>query len=74
MKSEKKGRERTKNKERRTNPLVAFDVEVVQRDMCGGEEDLVDERIHSPEHREIEHLGALAIQIRRQFLLRHFFR
>ena len=67
--SGKKRRERKK----RTNPLVAFDVEVVEGDMRGSEENLVDVRIDSLEHGEIQHLRALLIQIRRQFLrLRHF--
>ena len=62
-----------REEKRRTNPLVAFDVEVVEGDMSGGEEYLVDEWIDSLEHGEIQHLRALLIQIRRQFLrLRHF--
>lgn len=61
-----------KEEKRRTNPLVGFDVEVVERDMSGGEENLVDEWIDSLEHSEIQHLRALLIQIRRQFLgMRH---
>lgn len=62
-------------REGRTNPLAAFDVEVVEGDVCGSEENLVDEWIYALEHCEIQNLRALLIQIRRQFLtltLRHF--
>jgi len=70
--SANKWEEKRREEKRGTNPLVVFDVEVVEGDMSGGEENLVDEGIDSLEHGEIEHLRALLIQIRRQFLrLRH---
>lgn len=57
----------------RTNPLVILDVEFVEGDMCGGDQNLFDEGIDSLQDGEIEHFGALLIQIWHQFpRLRHF--
>ena len=54
--------------------MVALDVELVEGNMRGGDEDLFDEGIDSLEHGEIEHFGALLIEIRHQFpSLRHLF-
>jgi hypothetical protein len=54
--------------------LVALDVELIEGNMRGGDEDLFDEGIDSLEHGEIEHFGALLIEIRHQFpSLRHLF-
>ena len=55
-----------------TNPLAEVDVEFVEGDMSGGDENFLDERIKSLQNSEIEMLGALLVQIWHQLpVLRH---
>jgi hypothetical protein len=52
--------------------LAALDVERIERNVRGGDENLFDEGVHSLEHGEIEHFGALLVEIGHQFSgLRH---
>ena len=55
-----------------TNPLAEVDVEFVEGDMSGGDENFLDERIKSLQNSEIEMLGALLVQIGHELaVLRH---
>ena len=47
--------------------MAEIDVEFVEGDVCGGEEDLLDERVDTLEDSQIEELGTGLIQIRHQF-------
>lgn len=44
-------------------PLIALDIELVEGDMRSGDQNFFDEWIDSLEHGEIEHFGAMLIQI-----------
>ena len=46
-----------------TYPLIALDIELVEGDMRSGDQNFFDEWIDSLEHGEIEHFGAMLIQI-----------
>lgn len=52
--------------------MAALDVERVERNVRRGDENLFDEGVHSLEHGEVEHFGALLVEIGHQFSgLRH---
>jgi hypothetical protein len=46
---------------RRTHPLVEVDVEVVKRDVGGGDEDVLDGGVEALEHGEVEHPRGLRV-------------
>jgi hypothetical protein len=46
---------------RRTHPLVEVDVEVVERDVGGGDEDVLDGGVEALEHGEVEHPRGLRV-------------
>lgn len=46
---------------REANPLALVDVELVEGDMCGGDENFLNESVDSLENSEIENLGALLV-------------
>lgn len=53
--------------------MIEFDVEIVESDMSSSDENLFNEGIHTLENSEIEHVGALMVQVRRQFCgITHF--
>lgn len=54
-------------------PLVEVDVEIVESDVGGGDEDVLDGGIDPLEHSEVEHLGAPLVEVRRQLpaVVRH---
>lgn len=55
-----------------THPLVLVDVKLVEGDMGGGDEDLLDEGVDPLEDGEVEGFGAVLVQIRRRLpVLRH---
>lgn len=52
--------------------MAALDVERIERNVRRGDENLFDEGVHSLEHGEVEHFGALLVEIGHQFSgLRH---
>ena len=55
-----------------SNPLGEVDVELVEGDVCGGDEDFLDEGVDALENGEVEELRALLVQIRHHLpVLRH---
>ena len=55
--------------------MASVDVEFVEGDVCGGDENLLHEGIDPLQHREIEDFGGLLVEIGHQFaVLRHRFR
>lgn len=52
--------------------MVEIDVELVEGDVGGGDEDFLDEGIDPLEHCEVERLRAMLVQVRQQLpVLRH---
>lgn len=43
--------------------MIALDVELVEGDVRGCDQNLLDERVDSLEHREIQYFGAVLIQV-----------
>ena len=59
-------------REKWANPLIEIDVEFVEGDVSGGDQDLLNIGIDSLEHGEVEEFCAVLVQIRHQFTaLRH---
>ena len=52
---------RSKKNRKRVNPLTEVDVELVEGDMCGGDENFFNEGVDSLENSEIEKLGAVLV-------------
>lgn len=59
----------------KTDPLVRIDVEFVEGDMSGRDQNLLHEGVHPLEDGEIEEFGALLVEVRHQLpALRHLSR
>ena len=54
-------------------PLGEVDVELVEGDVCSGDEDFLDEGVDALKNSEVEELGAVLVEIGHELpVLRHF--